>query len=498
MLYDRFEAQDWDSTRTLLSNNPLAHQDPDEALDLFENFLFRIDIDIDIDSKTTLEETIKMNDIVQLFLRNKCLYHRITNDMSCTLVHNLCMENKHEALAMLLRNMNPLDAKKGVQRVSNMSFEVTDEGEGSGDHSIYHDVNVWHTPMQAAWSGKLMDKQGLEELHMIHDFNDLTRELEDLWMTTVILLLAFDSKPIYYNYAISGTRNKEWNVLHVLSNYGPRSYDATMMLALKLYPQLAEQISCDGCLPIHEACKNQISYGMRQRPKNDTKLLCGTMEMDVPSKLKHCRLPENSSGSPALMLLNANKSAAFSRDPDGRLPLHLTILHHRENEETYKTIQFQERECECEWESQSKSKADYELDIIPVIEGMIAANPSALECPEPSTGLCPVLFAASGNVSGLDTIFTLLSHNPTALINTFFRESTSPKPSPISTSRQPMLMPCNPKPACPCPSRNGRTAITTKGKHMKTNKRVVSPVMWTSSPFPSRKIQRTISYNRRD
>ena len=497
MLYDRFEAQDWDSTRALLSNNPLAHQDPDEALDLFENFLFRIDID----SKTALEETIKMNDIVQLFLRNKCLYHRITNDMSCTLVHNLCMENKHEALAMLLRNMNPLDAKKGVQRVSSMSFDVTDEGEGegSGDHSIYHDVNVWHTPMQTAWSGKLMDKQGLEELQMIHDFNDLTRELEDLWMTTVILLLAFDCKPIYYNYAISGTRNKEWNVLHVLSNYGPRSYDATMMLALKLHPQLAEQISCDGCLPIHEACKNQISYGMRQRPKNG--------KMDAPSKANHCQLPENSFGSPALMLLNANKSAAFSRDPNGRLPLHLTILHHRENEETYKTIQFQERECECEceeWESQSTSKADYELDIIPVIEGMIAANPSALECPEPSTGLSPVLFAASGNVSGLDTIFTLLSHNPTAVINKFLRERTSPKPSPISTSRQQMSMPmpCNPKPACPCPcpSRNGTTAITTKGKHMKTNKRVVSPVMWASSPSPSpsRKIQRTISYNRRD
>lgn len=109
-------------------------------------------------------------------------------------------------------------------------------------------------------------------------------------------------------------------------------------------------------------------------------------------------------------LLESNTEAASVFDRGGRLPLHLALQYCKRNQQEM----FSMKRQECD----SHSVDGYELQSVPMIEALVAANPEALNCVEPSTGLFPFLLAASGdNTEGLDIVFSLLSLNLTVLEN---------------------------------------------------------------------------------
>ena len=393
MLYESFDMQNWNYAKDFLSSNPLPHSE--DLIDAFENFLFRID---DINSNDLFEETA--NQIIQLFLRSAYLYHQITPSLPCgrhvqdsTLIHNLCMENKHKALAMLLRNIDPQVATREVQRVA---FIRLDYDEKIGGQSSYQDFDAYYSPMQAAWCSMLFDSESLDQLKNVHHLDDLTEEWRDLWNTTVYLLLAFDGKPIDLEHAT----NDNWNILDVISRFGHRIDQEVMLLALKLYLRFAREISPNGSLTLHEAAKIQISYKNRRQTSATT----------VYRKTDNLNCPVTRRVSMSFSkLLESNTSAASVFDRGGRLPLHLALQYCKRNQQEM----FSMKRQECD----SHSVDGYELQSVPMIEALVAANPEALNCVEPSTGLCPFLLAASDNTAVLDIVFSLLYLNPTVLQN---------------------------------------------------------------------------------
>ena len=456
MLYESFDMQNWNYAKDFLSSNPLPHSE--DLIDAFENFLFRID---DINSNDLFEETA--NQIIQLFLRSAYLYHQITPSLPCgrhvqdsTLIHNLCMENKHKALAMLLRNIDPQVATREVQRVA---FIRLDYDEKIGDQSSYQDFDAYYSPMQAAWCSMLFDSESLDKLKNVHHFDDLTEEWKDLWNTTVYLLLAFDGKPIDLEHATNGN----WNILDVISRFGHRIDQEVMLLALKLYLRFAREISPTGSLTLHEAAKIQISYKNRRQTsattvyrKTDTLINCPVTRRVSMSFSK---------------LLESNTSAASVFDRGGRLPLHLALQYCKRNQQEM----FSMKRQECD----SHSVDGYELQSVPMIEALVAANPEALNCVEPSTGLCPFLLAASDNTAVLDIVFSLLSLNPTVLQNATV---LSPQGNTKRKRECPdvILSPSVTPPTLSRTTPNGTSCTTS---------RIVSPLMWNPS---ARKVPKLI------
>ena len=228
-----------------------------------------------------------------------------------------------------------------------------------------------------------MDEQRFNtNLDKIHQYDDLTHVQVDLWTTTVYLLLAFDEKPISLDFATSG----DWNMLPVISRYGPRCYDAVMMVALRLYPHLAQSVAAAvssysmievdgtskehddadgdydlldldlpdrifGC-PLHEACKHQICYrpaaaaaggGGARLDVSVVAVVTGSGGLETVGGDQNAHhsahlslnrtlgLPVSCVHFPAIMLLKQDPSAAFMLDTCGRLPLHLALMHHRSN-----------------------------------------------------------------------------------------------------------------------------------------------------------------------
>ena len=343
-LYDSFAKQNWNNVIILLSTNSSdlpAYSD--ELIDVFENFLFRIDYTNLIDS---LDGETVVNEIIQLFLHStssslyQILFPSLPYDRHVeepTLIHKLCIENKHKALAFLLRNIDPQVAAKEVKRVA---FTRLDYAEEINGQSIYHTSDAYHTPIQAAWSGMIFDTKRTsldKKLKNVNHVNDLSEEWRDLWNTTVCLLLAFDHKPIDLDYAATSN----WNILHAISRYGHRIDDAVMLLALKLHPQFAYAISSDGNLALHEAAKHQICYRSHRRHWNAP----GTRD-NKKTHEEECDDPPrpviNRVLGPALRLLESNTSAASIFDRDGRLPLHLALIHYERNQEEMSSMARQE------------------------------------------------------------------------------------------------------------------------------------------------------------
>ena len=534
-LFDCFENQDWSSVIEILTEHYYCCQHVDtntyrvqqqeedeeeeeeeeELEDIFENFLFRVDEQISTEHIT--EETASK--IIQLFLSlltttSPCSLYAVAqapteedtkNDSlvggedadegshqysptcptistpdanavrtaaTTPLIHNLCIENKHIALALLLRTLDPTVASREVQKVAHIIFDyeeeivnsttrdvVADDAGHTLPQSLYHTLNVYHTPLQAAWAGTLLDKQRFDNLDQIRQYDDLTDVQADLWTTTVYLLLAFDGKPISLDFATGG----DWNMLPVISRYGPRCYDAVMMVALRLYPHLAQSaaaavashmIEVDGngdddgddydlldldlpdrifeC-PLHEACKHQICY----RPaaaagggaaRLDVSVLVavvtgsGGLETEGGDHNAHhsphlslnrtSGLPVSCVHFPAIMLLKQDQSAAFMLDTCGRLPLHLALMHHSSNwdilaaiastNESGENDDKNSNEEEDMYEEDEESIAvegvnDYVIYSVPLIKALVQTNPKALEHAEPSTGLYPFLLAAASN-----------------------------------------------------------------------------------------------------
>ena len=483
-------------------------EEAEELGDIFENFLFRVDELLRNDHM--LEETAIQ--IMQLFLslltvtspylsyvastENSNAFidadadegsyqysptHKSNTEGAMTattpLIHHLCIENKHIALALLLRTLDPSVASSEVQKVAHVIFdyeEIINSTTTSAGHtqSVYRNLNVYHTPLQAAWAGTLLDEKRFGNLDKIHHYDDLTDVQADLWKTTVYLLLAFDGKPISLDFASGG----DFNILPVISRYGFRCYDAVMMMALRLYPGLAQSAAaagashtieaedgrndCDDCcdpdldvadrsceFPLHEACKHQICYrpaaaAVTAPNKVDvpvaTEVIEGTETEGGDNNPHHSPhlsfnrtsgLPVRCVHFPAIMVLKQYQSVAFRLDTNGRLPLHLALMYHRRNQEKLAAIATKksgEKDDNSEdssiYEEEGSAAGgvddDYIIYSVPLIKALVQTNPKALEHTEPSTGLYPFLLAASNDTSStLDMVFFLVYSNPNVVAN---------------------------------------------------------------------------------
>ena len=405
-------------------------QDIDEFMNIFETLLFSIN-----NEDTNCHE---MSDTIRLLLTHiNHLRHFSTFQYSpyldkslvsegcheeSTVIHHLCMEQKHLALALLFSNLHPHIAAREAQKVA---YIRVDYSENINGQEIYHDLEFNHSPIQAAWEGMLFDTENVNKLKNIHCFDDLTGEWKDLWITTVYLLQASDGKPI------GMTGNEDWNILHALARYGhDKVHSAVIWLAVRLNPRFVLEPNNEGNLPLHEATRSQVYYKCHKSiyklglkgstgvkspsscdPVQKTSFHGGVTQAESWNDL--CLFLEkeafvmNQDLSPLLMLLDVYPHAASLYDHDYRLPLHLMLIHHKTSHHRWLSVkesrEYDDDECIDR----------YGMDSLNVAKALILSNPRSLNCIEPLTGLYPFMLAASGDTTtGLDMVFTLLSAKP--------------------------------------------------------------------------------------
>lgn len=468
------QAKDWKIAIQILSNDIYCRfLAMEELYDVFERFLFGIDGSVCHTIQGQQEEEELLDELVTNFLSRLCLFDEplssssdpsmicfaqedddccddLTVDSSdafchttkSSLIHNLCMEHKHQALRLLLRNLDPCVASREARCCTSLSVDFVEDVCGC---AVYRDALFYHSPMQAAWEGFLFDNNDC-------NYNDSTcfdhltnkKEWNALWKTTVYILLAFDRQPIDYNHAFSG----KWNIVHAITRYGPRAPSVVMSCALKLYPDHA--MSCDdvGNLPLHVAVSNcQVDYKSYRYALEQEK------RSSFPSHENQLRCVNHGEyATPISMLVDIDSSAASKCDANGRLPLHLLILHQHENSKMFESMT----------DRVGYFTRGHHFDPLSNLKCVMDANPTALEYPEPTTGLCPFLLAAStGNHTGmLDTIFLLLTANPGILVA---RCSSFQSMSKRKRSNSQTTFKINP----------------TSPTSVLRMKRVVSPEMWT-------------------
>mmetsp|Transcript_5016 Transcript_5016/g.9531 ORF Transcript_5016/g.9531 Transcript_5016/m.9531 type:complete len:465 (+) Transcript_5016:584-1978(+) len=444
------ETQNWQRALHLITNDDnCRYLAMDDLYEVFERFMFGID------NEYTRADTIgeqerqgkELNDLVKKFLCRLSLYNEPLLSHRPTLVHNLCMEHKHGALKLLLRNLDPCIAAREASYCTSLCVDFVEDICGC---PVYRDALFRHSPLQAAWEGFLFDH---EQDH--HDLTDV-KGWDALWKTTVYILLAFDRQPIDFNYAFSG----KWNIIHAIARYGHRAPSAVMSYALKLYPEYVMRDDDVGNLPLHVAISScQIYYksyryeldqGERQlRTTYDNQLKYHVANQNTAAIQKPLHMYRN----PISMLVYMDSSAASRCDPNGRLPLHSLILHQGENSKMFESI------TNC----LGYFTRGHHFDPLSTLKYVMDANPNALEYPEPSTGLFPFLLAATSNLAtSLDSIFLLLKENPAVLeasCRATFQNASKGKPS------------SNP--------RTTPTINTTSPPSVHRIKRVVSPEMWT-------------------
>lgn len=468
------QTQNWQNAVKILPNDcDCKFLSMDDLYEVFERFLFSIERY----ECHTIQEEEELENLVKTFLYRLSLFDgplvpshpassfssikdddcdgsTIDFDLSCaaksSLLHNLCMEHKHRALKLLLRNLDPCVASREASRCTSLSVDFVEDVCGC---SVYRDASFYHSPLQAAWEGFLFDHSSCLD----HDLTE-KEEWDALWKTTVYILLAFDRQPIDYNHIFSG----KWNIIHAIARYGHRAPSVVMSCALELYPEYTMWYDAVGNLPLHIAvsccqidyksfryeldrgetpspstCDNQLKYV--------TPSACDTKNILIRRKQMY--------GNPISMLVNADSSAASRFDPNGRLPLHAFILHQHENSKIFESM---------------KNQVGYftdghHFDPITSLKCIMDANPNALEYPEPFTGLFPFLLAAAtyNHEATLDTIFLLLRENPGVLEATCssLREISKRKRS-TNTRTSSAVIPTSPTSVCRV-------------------KRVVSPEMWT-------------------
>jgi hypothetical protein len=462
------QTQNWQNAVKILSNDyDCKFLSTDDLYEVFERFLFSIERY----ECHTIQEEEELDNLVKTFLCRLSLFDgplfsshpassfssikdhdcdgsTIDFDLSCaksSLVHNLCMEHKHQALKLLLRNLDPCVASREASRCTSLSVDFVEDACG---FSVYRDALFYHSPLQAAWEGFLFDHSSCLD----HDLTE-KEEWDDLWKTTVYILLAFDRQPIDYNHVFSG----KWNIIHAIARYGHRAPSVVMSCALKLYPEYTMCYDAVGNLPLHMAVSRcQIDYRSLRYELDQG----GTPSPSAyDNQLKYVTQPSCDTKNilirrnPISMLVNVDSSAASRFDPNGRLPLHAFILHQHENSKIFESM---------------KNQVGYftdghHFDPITSLKCIMDANPNALEYPEPFTGLFPFLLAATNNHEAtLDTIFLLLRENPGVL------EATCSSLQEISKRKQ-------------SNKRTSSAVLPTSPTSVCRVKRVVSPEMWTCS-----------------
>ncbi len=403
------------------------HNDIDFA-GVLESFLFSI-------PNENNRNRNEQQDILRLFLAiiNPMLVipsQTPTSDITqadLTIVHNLCMEGKHEALNMLLGQHHPHIASREASRPAWLNVDYMD------DRAIVYQSDNYYTPMHAAWNGMLFERDVEGDFAKDNVPSSLAGEWANdgewanVWKTSMYLLLAYDGLSLDLNHVDSD----HWNVLHSITRYGFGAHSTLMWLGLKLYPHLAQEYDHDGNLALHLAAKQQIycrshkSVGGPRTPPCETNKPHlngdhpslsnehGPVPMDIEIETESDNIAEYEK-SPISMIIQSYPLAASVFDKDDCVPLHLLLIHHEENKALLDAINERFKDVYISGHGPT-TRHMYEMDTLSIVKEMVEANPHALEWLEPSTGLPPFMFAASAPTMPLDVVYTLLSENPIVL-----------------------------------------------------------------------------------
>jgi len=128
-----------------------------------------------------------------------CIFPSSNSDFDCArvyyrpLLHNVCLDHKHESVALVLNQVGTEVARKEASRFDYVNLHLGDD-----KHSLSYDFLF--TPIQTAWETFLVEDDFSQVTQHIDTLEDLYLpshlNLLNLWMTSMYLLMAMDGKPI--------------------------------------------------------------------------------------------------------------------------------------------------------------------------------------------------------------------------------------------------------------------------------------------------------------
>lgn len=397
-LLQLLESENWDAVRDFLENgHQLSRPEPNTLVECMELAMLAVRKAPEF----LLPMLMECIDLRHIFPSMRSEYDR--NRVYYTpLLHNVCLDHKHEAVALVLHSLGPENARKEASRFDHVHLLL-------GQDKHHWDYEFLYTPIQSAWETMLVEDfpQVLENVASLEDlWSPLHLNLLNLWLTSMYLLMAMDGQPIT---PLHKHRPTYWSVTHAIARAGHRMHSAVMWLALLLYPESISSKDADGNCVLHIIASNSIYY---RSLVHHHQQLCAEassfMEM-------HTQAWEQTSfhaweQSPLQMILSKGKIHASIPDKNGRLPLHLLLVSYEKNQEQYAMLKNQQRDFD--------SEGGFTLNVQDSIDALLNAFPTAIEARDPLTGLLPFMLAASVRSMPLDIIYNLLIRDPT-LVNSW-------------------------------------------------------------------------------
>lgn len=461
-LRNSLQAKDWEKVRELLSTQSFApYQEQEDAVLRSGDPSLPSCMDDEVEYMTDAIQCLFFNsndipsDIFTLFSKAVDLRHVIpslranydprTIYYSC-LIHELCLDNKYEAIRLLLRSLPVHVAAQEAQRLDYMYIEYMSDDHHHPEDEIgqrgpgaISGFEFIHSPLQVAWEGTLFDTKGQKDLYSISSIEDLKcdayQDIAALWKCTMLLLSSAGGISSDH---LKGDDwdNVSWPVLHTIARIGCKGHAAIMWLALKLYPQLLREVDQDGNLAIHVAAQNSLHY-LSQRSQQDSKKESEPLEVAEPSNDNKTFVANNGGAivatshtesflakgqkptksapwqqPPIIMMLEKDPESAAIPDRNGSLPLHQFLSHHDTNVDKIREQKDSHEHCMGD-----NFFDGYHMSSLPTAKALIAAHPSALVKPDVKTGLHPFMLAASTSTISLDVIYFLLSENPIYIVS---------------------------------------------------------------------------------
>jgi len=241
------------------------------------------------------------------------------------------------------------------------------------------------TPILRLWV-RYFVTLGDDFFEKVKGFEDITGELEEAWLKTILLL-----RCAYYGNLHPIPDGTNFSILHAASLIDcPR---AVLNIAITLYPDQLEHKDEFGRMPLHIACAAPIykvhdlsedgySYELFDdvvaRDTTEQEQLYRD-EVDIPSQAYN---PEGKSDVPSVVetVLQARPSVAAVPDRNGRLPLNLTV-----------------ESGKCWFEG---------------VKLALRAYPEALSEVDTKYNLYPFMAAAIGEINSLTCVYELLRADP--------------------------------------------------------------------------------------
>ena len=433
------EERNWNKVREILSSQslPTFHEVEDNS----RNPSLPSCMDDEVDCLTDAIQALFFHaneipsELFTLFFRTVDLRHVVPslrnnydpqNVCYSCLMHELCIDNKHEAVRILLSSLPRNVAALEAQRLDYLYIEFMSDDQAPGEEATISGFEFVHSPLQAAWEGTLFGTEGQHAIESISSIETLRSDdhtdVANLWKCTVYLLCSIEG---YFPLEEDNGDNVTWPLLHAIARIGSKGHSAIMWLALKLYPHLLRLEDENGNLPIHVAAQNSLHY-LSQRSQQEASDAMKTLDTDdhkdagstvpsvsylakvqAPKKITRWQQP------PIIMILQKDPQSAAIPNRDGSLPLHQFIIHHDAN--VVKKLEQKAYHDHC---MRCNSFEGYHtMGSFATVKALTDANPLALTKPDLKTGLHAFMLAASKKTITLDVVHFLLSENPFYIVS---------------------------------------------------------------------------------